>query len=400
VQDAAMRFLFSSTPEYSHLAPLIPLALELQQRGHEVRVAGCPKLGEFAAQAGLPAVRAGLDADPDRLAESITIRPPPELPLTELHDWAVGAVFVETFAAALVDDLRRIAEEWRPDVLVRDTGEYAAWIVGEALDAPVATVTFGRLPDPEFLVQCAGEAFAALRRAHGLPPDPDLSTLFDGIVLVPAPASYADAALPVLPSVSFVQPMTHDTTGDEGLPSWVSGLGSRPVVYVTLGNILNNEDAFRPFLDALAHDAVDLILTVGRAVDPDVFRPVADNVHIERYIPQSLLLPAVDVVVCHAGFNTVIAALTLGIPLVLAPISADQPEHARSCAALGVARVINSGSDPDAIRAATRTVLDEPAYRDAARRVQREIAALPNIQDTADLVEQAPQVRSTRSKPV
>jgi UDP:flavonoid glycosyltransferase YjiC (YdhE family) len=46
--------------------------------------------------------------------------------------------------------------------------------------------------------------------------------------------------------------------------------------------------------------------------------------------------------------------------------------------------------DPAAIRAATRAVLDDQAYQDAARQVQREIEALPDIAKTADIVEQAP----------
>ena len=109
-----------------------------------------------------------------------------------------------------------------------------------------------------------------------------------------------------------------------------------------MGNIVNREHRFRPFLEALSDEAVDVIATVGRSVDPTRFEPLPDNTNVEQYIPNSLLLPRVEAVVCHGGFNTVMGALTFGRPLVLAPITADQPIHAQRCAALGVGRVIDA----------------------------------------------------------
>jgi len=387
-----VRVLFSSTPEHSHLAPLVPLALELQRRGHDVLVACSPKLGERARQIGLPSAPAGLDIDPDRIAAGELDLPPlpPDVKLANADRWARGVVFVGLFAKALAPDLRAVAEGFHPDLMIRDSGEFAAWVVGEAIGVPVATVTFGQVPDPVDEVDMAGDAFQELRRLCGLQTDPDLSTLYAGPVFVPAPRSYADPGVPVLPTVSFVRPMLHDASPEERLPPWVDELGGHPVVYVTLGNIFNRADAFRPFLDALASEPVDLIITVGRAVDPTVFGEMPPNVYIEQYVPQSLLLSSVDVVVCHAGFNTVMGSLVVGRPLVLAPISADQPVHARRCDALGVGRVVNGQQpDPDEIRAATKAVLVEPGYREAARRVQREIDALPDIRATADLAEMA-----------
>jgi MGT family glycosyltransferase len=306
-----------------------------------------------------------------------------------LTQWALRAVFVEVLATKLAPDLREVVETWRPDVIVRDDSEYAACVVGEALDVPVVTVTFGQLPDRRHLAEHAGDALQALRRSQGLPPDASLASIHRGPVLVPAPPSYVDPALPVPSQVSFVQPMVHDTAGGERLPAWISDLGELPVVSVTLGNVVNREQRFRPFLDALVDEPIDLVVTVGRAVDPAAFGSLPANVHVERYIPQSLLFEHVDGVVCHGGFNTVIGALRRGLPLVVTPITADQPAHARSCAGVGAGRVVGWPADPDEIRIATRAILHDRTYRDAARRVQHEIAALPDLAATADIVERA-----------
>src|SRR6187455_1235977 len=105
-----MRVIFSSTPEHSHLAPLLPLAVECRARGHEVLVACCPSLGEVVTELGLETVAAGIDLDPDRLtAEALDIElPPPDLTPEAMAAWAIGQVFVNLFAARLAPDLGRV----------------------------------------------------------------------------------------------------------------------------------------------------------------------------------------------------------------------------------------------------------------------------------------------------
>jgi MGT family glycosyltransferase len=184
--------------------------------------------------------------------------------------------------------------------------------------------------------------------------------------------------------------MTLDLRGADALPPWVSALGARPVVYVTLGNIINQRSYFEELIAPLSDEPVDVIVTVGRSIDPAEFGDTDANVHIERYIPQSLLLAHVDTVVCHGGFNTVMGALGAGKPLVILPFAADQPEHARHCERLGTAVIVGVNPvDQAAVRAAVRTVLSDRRYENAARRIANEISRLPDLAATADLVEGA-----------
>lgn len=385
-----MRVLLSSTPEYSHLAPQLPLALTLQARGHDVLVACSPRLGDHARRNGLRSVACGLDLDPDRLSFlDLGVAIPPDLTPETTSKWAVRAIFAETFAPPMARDLRRIAEEFRPHVMIRDRGEYAGWAVACAIGIPAVTLTFGLLPDLSHDAH-ARDALNALRGQQDLCPDPSLSSLYQAPVLVPAPRIYGDTGVGVLPSVHFVQPMLHDASGNEAVPAWVSGLGGRPVVYVTMGNIFNRPAVFERVIAALASEPIDVIVTVGRRVDPARFGAQPENVHIERYIPQSLLLDRVDAIVCHGGFGTVIGALRAGVPLVIVPLSADQPLHARRCSALGAALVVGATPlDPEEVRGAVRTVLENGAFRQAARSVAVEIAALPDVIGAAEIVERA-----------
>lgn len=123
-------------------------------------------------------------------------------------------------------------------------------------------------------------------------------------------------------------------------------------VYFTLGTVFHLEsgDLFARVLAGLRELPVNLVVTVGRELDPNEFGPQPANVHLERYIPQSLLLPHCDLVVSHGGSGTLIGALSHGLPSVMLPMGADQPLNAARCEALGLGRSL------DAVRATPEAV--------------------------------------------
>ena len=132
----------------------------------------------------------------------------------------------------------------------------------------------------------------------------------------------------------------------------------------------------------------NLVATLGQALDPARFGPQPGNVYLARYISQALLLPHCAVVINHGGFSSVLGALACGVPLVILPQGADQPVNACQAEALGAAIVLSEEQrTPEAIRAAVRTVLENPRNRLRAQQVQAEIAALPGAEQGLKLLE-------------
>jgi UDP:flavonoid glycosyltransferase YjiC (YdhE family) len=132
-----------------------------------------------------------------------------------------------------------------------------------------------------------------------------------------------------------------------------------------------------------AHDAavsaglrdLEVFVSVGADFDPAELGSQPPNIRVARYVDQGEVLPRCGAVISHGGSGTVLAALAHGLPSVLLPIGADQPQNADRCEQLGVARVL------DAVRATPTQVhnaLEGVAEcRPAAARLQREIARLP-----------------------
>ncbi|MGH3826531.1 MAG: glycosyltransferase, partial [Pseudonocardiaceae bacterium] len=121
---------------------------------------------------------------------------------------------------------------------------------------------------------------------------------------------------------------------------------------------------------------------------PDLVGALPDHVLARRFVPQLDLLPRLDAVVCHGGDNTVCEALAHRLPLVVAPIRDSQPVVAGQVVAAGAGIRVHYGRvGATELRQAITTVLDDPSYRAAARRVQASFAAAGGAATAADHLE-------------
>jgi MGT family glycosyltransferase len=161
-----------------------------------------------------------------------------------------------------------------------------------------------------------------------------------------------------------------------------------PLVYVTMGTVFNDPEPLRRAVEGVRDLPVRVLATVGPAAAPEALGDQPDHVRIERYVPQTAVLPHCDAVVSHAGSGTVLGALTLGLPQVCLPQGADQFMNADAVAASGTGLAIDPGAvSPAAIGVAVATVLDQEKYRIAASSVASSIAAMPSPDDVAAVLE-------------
>jgi len=378
-----MRILFTTQPGLGHFHPLVPLARAVQAAGHEVAFA-CPasfaphvRAADFAHfPIGLDWIETGIyDAFPALRA----------LPLaTYVHTY----IFAYATARRTLPDLLALAATWMPNLVVRGTEEYAGCVAAERWGIPHASVQCTANNTYDFRLALAAQ-MDTLREGVGLPPDPIAEMLYRYLHLSATPPALLPPGEPLAPTARFLRPVPFDRSGDEELPAWAATLPDRPTVYATLGTVFNQaRPVFEAILAALRDEPINVIVTVGRTVDPADFGPQPANVHIERYIPLSLLLPRCDAVVAHGGVNTVLGALMHGKPLVLLPLGADHSANSRGCEALGAG--ISIGAErrtPEAIREAVRAVLGDLTYREKAKRVRDEMAALPGPEYAVQLLE-------------
>ena len=369
-----MRVLFSTNPGSGHWHPLVPFAEALRAAGHEAAFATTPDACAAIAALGFRCFPAGAD---EAAEEAQARREKMAMLGAESPAWALPNLFAGAWAAGRLPDLLAACREWEPAVVVREDMEFAGCVAAERFDLPHAAVQVAAWRP--WFHPLLSPPLNRLREDVGLPPDPDLAMLSRHLLIVPAPPSYQDPAHPLPATARAVRPVAFDRSGDEALPAWVGDLPDRAVVYATMGTVFNRvPGVLEAILAGLRDEPVTLIVTTGRDQDPASFGPQPPNVHLERYVPQSLLFPRCDLVVTHGGSGTVMAALGHGLPMVIAPVSADQPDNAARCAQLGLAAVVAPDDrSPEAFRDAAREVLRDARYRRTAERLREEMQRLP-----------------------
>ena len=328
-------------------------------------------------RAGFDAVSAGL-SQAERWAQYGRRHPEiGELPPQERPDVGFGKLFGEISAPAALADLLPIVRSWRPELVVNDAAEFAAPIAAAAIGVPHVTHAFGALL-PAARVRRADEEVAALWAAEGLEPRP-YGGLYDHLYLDIYPPSLQAPGGDHLGARQLLRPIAFAGATEEGARTDITDRTGRPLVYLTFGTVFNDSEAFRAALTGIRDLGVGLVVTVGPDGDPAAFGPQPPRVVVERYIPQTQLLPACDVVASHAGSGTVLGALALAIPQLCIPQAADQFLNAAAVARAGAGLAIapehvNAACVGDAIR----RLLDDSRFRVQARRVADEIASMPS----------------------
>jgi UDP:flavonoid glycosyltransferase YjiC (YdhE family) len=382
-----MRILFTTRPASGHFHPLVPLARAAVRVGHEVAFAAPASFCPVVERVGFGAFPAGFERSSVPLDELFPRMR--TLAGVEFTRYVNGYIRIRSEAARMVPDLLALAESWRPDLIVRESAEYGGCVAAEVLEIPHASVRTAVTPSSYAGRHLLAEDLAVLRADHGLPPDPETAMPFRYLHLAFEPPDLWPADDPPAPTSHLLRPEPFDRMSGESLPVWAAELGATPTVCATLGTFMNrSSEVFRAILEGLRGERLNLVMTVGRDQDPAQFGPQPEYVHVERYVPLSLLLRHCHVVVCQAGFSTTVTALGHGLPLVLIPLGADQPLVAQQAARLQVGPVLGPAErTPEAIRAAVRTVLGDPAYRRNAERARDAMAALPGPEHGIALLE-------------
>src|SRR5260221_209199 len=184
----------------------------------------------------------------------------------------------------------------------------------------------------------------------------------------------------------------HDGNGRAEVEFPWERLTGEPLVYASMGTVQNGlVDVFRTISAAVArHKSLQLVLSIGDQLQPNEIGPVPSNAIIVKRAPQLELLKQASVCITHAGLNTVLEALSQGVPQVAIPVTNDQPGVAARIADKKTG-VVTSLDKLTASHLSTLLdeVLNDSTYRNNARKIQKAVAKTNGLSRAADLIEQS-----------
>jgi UDP:flavonoid glycosyltransferase YjiC (YdhE family) len=217
--DGGVRALFTFAGGSGHFLPTVPYAQVLRERGHEVLHACQEGMVPAVVSAGWPVVVSG---------GNTLLDPGARRPLVAVDRGAEESAIRRTFAQRIARErasrLLAIAEEWRPDLIVRDEVDFAAAVAADVLNLPNAAVVV--IAAGGFLrSDVVEEPLAALRAEHGLDPAGAMAMLHRYLTIVPVPPSFRNPTDPLPQTALYVRPAVLDQSEGRGL---ASGAGTRP----------------------------------------------------------------------------------------------------------------------------------------------------------------------------
>lgn len=352
------RIALMSVPLHGHVHPMLGLAAELVERGHDVTFASGEEFTDLVTATGARAVGYASRLRSTRTGTGEW------LSAAELGPQVVG-LFAAEREAALEPLARAYEAEGLPHVVVFDqvTG------VAPALAArwQVPTVQFSPT-----------HVLSADQQTHG-------GALDAAPCLVALPQTFQFPFDDLPANTHFVGPLDWQR---EEPGSWS---GQRRHVLVSLGTTFNERtDVVRTVAAAVAETCPehDVVVALGRPVEGEDAEGWPAQVRLEAWVPQQDVLRSADLFVTAGGTGSVLEGIRTRTPLVVLPQVPEQMLNAHQVVAHGLGTASTEARPTAAQLAGTvRAALELPGYTAAAEQMNRAIEEAGGAPRAAQVVE-------------
>jgi MGT family glycosyltransferase len=332
------------------------------------------------------------------------------------------ATFVQPTYQALIDgakycepQLRAIIARHRPDVVVEDNVvSFPALMTGDAAFVRIVScnpleIRGDGIP-PVFSGYPAADAsawadfleefdrtheqtwkeFSAWCQEQGAPPLPPREFMHTSpranLYVYPRELDYTDAR-PLDDTWHRIDSSVRETDEQYVVPSEVA---DRPddsgLIYLSLGS-LGGADVglMQRLIDVLGSTRHRVIVSMGPRADE---LRLAPNMTGAATLPQTTVMPQVDLVITHGGNNTTTEAMHFGKPMVLLPLFWDQYDNAQRVHELGYGvRMATYDFTDDELTGAVDRLLADTELRERMASIGADIRARDGLRKGADIIE-------------
>jgi MGT family glycosyltransferase len=328
--------------------------------------------------------------------------------------------FIEPTMRALVDGSRyvdtrlaEIVEEVDPDVVVEDNVvSFPALLANGRPWVRIASCNPAEIKDPAVPPPFSGlpagdpsgwagywdayrealgplhaefDAFCRERGAPPLPADDFIhASEWLNLYLYPGEIDYRRER-PLDERWHNLQASVRATDPEWSLPEPLAG-GEGPLLYLSLGSLGSADvELMKGLVANLAGGPHRVIVSKGPQAGE---YELADNMAGAEFLPQTSILPLVDLVITHGGNNTVTESLFFGKPMVALPLFWDQYDNAQRLEETGLgARLDTYGHTAAELRAAIDRLLGDAALGARLRSLSAELRQARGTERAADLIQ-------------
>ncbi|MDJ1134994.1 glycosyltransferase [Streptomyces iconiensis] len=366
-----MRVLFNAAgTSPASVFAIAPLATAVRNAGHEILVTSFEEMAPAVESVGLPPApfvtretTESIKDMADRPTGRLVFPPPADEELAYSGGWFARQ------AAVSLPGLRRLAEDWRPDLVVGGTLAYGPALLAAERGIPhvrqmwdwVDFRTSHPYAEKELRPELAEAGLAGL-------PEPDLT-----IDICPPSLRPADA-----PDDRLMRWVPGNR--QKRLEPWMYTRGDRPRVCVTLGSFRVSTEEMFDYLCGIVESVSALEAEIVVAATEEVAVKLRERFPGIRsgWVPMEFLADTCELVVHHSGGLTAMACMSTGTPQLVLNQFDLYNDSLRRLQDHGSGEVLYRGEHSvENVRSACEKLLSDPAYRRRAQALRAEMAELP-----------------------
>jgi MGT family glycosyltransferase len=395
LDGAAMsKILVFNVPTQGHINPTLPVVAELVRRGTEV-IYYLTESQRLRIEATSATFRA-YDTIPDDYFDSRGLNgsnPP-----------LAARTLIET-THAILPSLLNIVQREKPDVIVFDAMCPWGWYVAQIARIPsVSSMALLMLTPGMFLqsgqllnlmmlalrnfshIRTANSMAAGLGRTYSIKTlgFPNLLTSTGTITVSYTSAMFQPNGENFDKSIKFVGPAIEPRADQTDFP--FDQLGEKPVIYISLGTVINNNPEFyKQCLRVFANADYQVVMSVGRRIEINSLGDIPTNFIVCNFVPQLDILQRTSLFITHAGMNSVHEGLYYNVPLLLTPQQAEQNMVANCVQRLGAGIKLSTPPITDQqLRENAYRILNDSSFRERAQAVGESFREAGGYKQAAD----------------
>lgn len=415
-----MKIAIYMLPFHSHMSVLLSIAQEMRRRGHEIVVLGLRDLEERVAQEDgmtfVPMCEREYPLGATRAAFA------PLRSISGIAGTELSIAILTDLCAAVLKDGPRALRECQAQALILDFSAKGLDAVAVSMGIPYVHVSNALHSDysgytpfwcydwpPDTTDEAIARNRAGLIRfAKTAAPmqamlrsfledagvdiawnDPyALTSKLAWLTQIPPELDFENPHWPKqLIHVGPLCPPPHNSDTDF---QW-DRLTGEPLIYVSFGTLQTD---LLTLYEAVAEIACarecQIVLSTAGSPLHERLMDIPENLILVPFAPQVELLRRATLCITHGGINTVLEALQCGVPLVILPITNDQPGVAARVEHAGVGAFCRAEDlTPANLSNLIDEVLENPVYRMRAKQMQGVLDQKKSITRAGECIERA-----------
>ncbi|KJB87932.1 glucosyltransferase [Paenibacillus sp. E194] len=383
------KIVFFSIPAHGHTNPTIPVVAELVNRGHQVWYYSFLEFQEKIEGAGAAFIAC------DEFLPQLSQK---EMDRKVGKDFTALIEMVADTTIALDEKVCKELREIQPDCIVSDSICFWGKLFAKKLEIPYvcSTTTFAF---NQYTAKLMKRGFIDLwRMIVGLPRMNRKIQLLknhgyeiENFVSIVQNNNETDT---IVYTTKEFQPMA-DTFSEryafvgpsiKQSPSVQNIKRDRKLIYISLGTILNQNQAFyQNIIQAFADTDYDVVMSVGEKTEIASLGNIPINFTVKNVVDQISILQTADVFITHCGMNSTNESLYFGVPMVLFPQHSEQGLVADRVAQLGAGLKLK-GKKPKYVAAAVSEVLTNRTYQENAQKLSETFQNAGGVVEAANVI--------------